>query len=156
MKSLMTGLALLALATMPAPAGSTAPDGKASQPAKISLRLKSSAHNGYAPLTIQLDGEILGAAEEDLNSCLISEEWTGETFTSGPPLNTKKKIPCVTTLNDGKVPRSFHRDVTLEEPGMYIYQLLITPSGQRTIASRTLEIKVMSSKYRVKGATPGS
>jgi hypothetical protein len=155
MKSLMTGLALLALATTPTPADSTAPKGEADQPAKIDLRLKPSTHHGYAPLSIQLDGELVGVEDSDLNSCLISEEWTGETMTSGPPPNTKHTIPCVTRLEDGRVPRRFQRDVTIEEPGSYIYRILVTPSGQRTIASRSIDIKVARSRFRVKGTKNG-
>jgi hypothetical protein len=150
------GVALLVLATMPALADSQAPEGEANQPAKISLRLKTSAHNGYAPLRIRLEGELVGADPEDLNTCLLSEEWTGETLTSAPPPNTKHTIPCVTSLDDGKVPRMFHREVTLQEPGIYIYQILLTPKGGRTMASRSIEIRAVRSRYEVKSTANGS
>ena len=150
-KLIPAGVTLLVLATMPAPADSHAPKGEPNQPTKISLRLKTSTHHGYVPLTVKLDGELVGADVADLNTCLLSEEWTGETLTSAPPPNTKRTIPCVTSLDDGRVPREFHREVTLQEPGIYNYQILLTPSGQRTMASRSIEIKAVRSRYNVKG-----
>ena len=155
-KLIPAGVALLVLATMPAPADSQAPEGKANQSTKVTLRLKTSAHKGYAPLTVKLDGELVGADLDDLNTCLLSEEWTGETLTSAHPPNTKHTIPCVTSLDDGKVSRKFHREVTLQEPGTYIYQILLTPGGHRTMASRSIEIKALRSQFSVKGTANGS
>ena len=39
-------------------------------------------------MTVRLDGELIGAGPEDLNTCLLSVEWIGETLTSSPPPNT--------------------------------------------------------------------
>ena len=149
-------VALLVLATVPSPAGSQATEGEASQSTKVTLRLKTSATKGYAPMTVRLDGELVGADQGDLDTCLLSEEWIGETLTSSPPPNTKRTIPCVTSLDDGKVPRKFHRDVTLQEPGIYRYRILFTPRGQRTTASRSIEIRAFDSRVNVKSTVNGS
>src|SRR5258708_7773074 len=100
-KLIPAGVALLDLPSIPAPADSEPPEGEANQSTKVSLRLKTSAHRGYAPLMVRLDGELVGADLDDLNPCLLSEKWTGETLASAPPPNTKPTIPCVTSLDDG-------------------------------------------------------
>ena len=123
----------------------------AEKPAKVSLRLKTSAHVGYVPLQVTLSGKLLGANEEDLATCQFSELWTSDNPGSSPfPSSTKKYLPCVTALVDGKVPRSFQRKVTLKEPGTYSYHLLLTPKGQRTKASKAIEIKAVRSRFHVK------
>ncbi len=149
------GVALLVLATVPSPAGSKAPEGEANQPTKVSLKLKTSATKVYAPLAISLEGELVGADEEDLNTCLLSEEWIGETNIGQAP-NTKHTIPCVTSMEDGKVPRKFQREVNLEKPGTYIYKILFTPRGHRTMASRSIEIRAYPAQFEVKSTANGS
>ncbi|HEU5154817.1 MAG TPA: hypothetical protein VFU03_08825 [Gemmatimonadales bacterium] len=149
------GVALVVLSTVPSPAGSKGPEGEGNQSTKVSLRLKTSATKGYAPLTVSLDGELVGADTEDLNTCLLSEEWIGETNIGQAP-NTKHTIPCVTSMEDGKVPRKFQRDVTLKEPGTYIYKILFTPRGHRTMASRSIEIRAFPSQFEVKSTANGS
>ena len=144
-----TAAALLMMATLSTPAVPKAPEGEANQPTKVSLRLKPSASKGYAPMTVTLDGDLAGANLDDLRTCLLSEEWIGETNISHPP-NTKHTIPCVTSPDDWKDPRKFQREVTLQEPGTYIYQILFTPGGHRTTASRTIEIRVFPNQFETK------
>jgi hypothetical protein len=150
------GLVLFAMAALPAVAGKKTPDGDATHPAKPALHLKASTRNGYSPLEVTLTGNLLGADPADLDSCLLSEEWTGDTPVSGLKPNTKKTIPCVTALEDGHVPRSFERKLTLNEPGTYSYRILLTPKGQRTIASQSIEVRAVRSQFGIGTARTGS
>jgi len=143
----MKRIVLVSLILMPVAMAATA---------KPVLSLKASARHGYAPLTVTLTGDITGGDPGDVNSCLLSEEWLGDTPVSGLTPNSKRTIPCVQVADDGLVPRSFQREVTLKEPGTYIYRLLITPKGARTIASQSIDVKAVRSRMELKYTLTGT
>jgi hypothetical protein len=151
----LPGLLLLATISLPvAGSAAQAPDDGA-KPAKPTLRLKTSAYHGIAPLKVTLTGDIIGGEPAAVNTCLLSEEWTGDTPVSGLAPNTKRTIPCVTVLDDGNVPRSFQREVTLSEPGVYSYRILLTPKEGRRIASQSIEVRAVRSRFEVKSTAGG-
>ena len=137
-------IALLLALTAALPSASRAADEKREKKPKPEIHLSVSAHHGKSPLNVTLTGSISGIDPKTVESCSISEEWVGWEV-SEMPLNSKRTFSCVSSTKEGDIPQAFTREVTLKQPGTYIYRILIKPRDGRAVASASREVKVVRS-----------
>jgi hypothetical protein len=117
------------------------------------LKLRVSTHHGYVPVELRLEGNLEGLAFDGPATCLISVEYS-YTTPGGYPLQAKEEFPCTGSgggagPGDSILPRTFVKNLTLEEPGTYSYRIVVEPRGGHRIAGTTQEVKVYRGRIGV-------
>ena len=119
------------------------------------MKLRVSTHSGPLPLELKLTGAFTGVAPQDITGCLVTVE-SNYTSPAGITETTKKELPCV----DGQVEAgspvatSFKKEMTLKDPGVYSYRMVLVDKAGQRMASTSQEVKVYRSSHEM-GVTVG-
>ena len=124
------------------------------------MRLRVSTHSGAVPLVLDLTGSYTSAQPSEITGCLITVDRT-YTSPSGNDLLSKEEMPCVEPVAGARAPdpaAGFKRKVTLKEPGIYSYRIVLVGQDGKRVASTSQEVKVYRSRFEagvsVSGTTP--
>jgi len=115
------------------------------------MKLKVSTHSGPTPLSVELSGSFTGGEPAEWSSCLVTVEWT-YTTPGGSHLTSKEEMPCVDApiepARSGVAP-AFKRTLTLKEPGIYSYRMVLVAADGKPTASASQEVKAYRGKLEV-------
>jgi len=119
------------------------------------MKLKVSTHHGFVPLSLDLEGSILGADRSAIASCVVTSEWSYRT-PGGQDLISKKESPCVEAATETTLPESFKLRQVLSEPGTYSFRMVLVSRTGKRYASTSQEVKVIKSALEAGGVTTRS
>lgn len=112
------------------------------RPARVEARLTVSPRHGFRPLTFTLTGHLLGVSPDDQAYCHLGVEWEART-PSGLTSVSKEDARCLHPPEEVDVALAFTKVVTLSQPGIYVYRLILHRRDGETLASNTQEVRVL-------------
>ena len=164
MKRPVAFAAALLLASLAALAEDTPGSGtEKAVPPKPPLHLDVSTYYGFLPLKLTLDADLGAAVLSEAESCSVVAEWVGEQVNPGilsgtkrMRRNTKETLPCVAGRGPADLPRTFRKEMTLKEPGVYTYRVLLKMKDGRTLSSNNRDVEVRRSDSELKVGVTGT
>ena len=139
-RSMVAGVLLVVSAGMvagPAFGGGT-------KPGKPIMKLRVSTHSGMTPLSLDVTGSFTAGEPAEITGCLVTVDRT-YTTPGGNTLISKEELPCVEPQAEApaaSVPASFKKTMTLKEPGIYSYRMVLIGQDGKRMASVSQEVKV--------------
>ncbi|HKY31199.1 MAG TPA: hypothetical protein VJV23_01595 [Candidatus Polarisedimenticolia bacterium] len=114
-------------------------------PSGPAARLSVSPRHGFRPLTLTLSGALIGVEPGDPEYCHAGIEW--EARSAQGLITTSKEDPrCLHPPEQVSVQLGFTKVVTLDQPGTYVYRLIVHRRDGTRLLSNTQEVKVIGNQ----------